>query len=345
MNDLVVSSSPHIKNSSSTRRIMLDVLIALIPSAAAAIVFFGHTVALNVLFCSLFCYGAELLYDLILTKSFTREGVKKSSCHDLSCLVTGVLLALNLPPYFDVWGLNIYAGETVAFSFDALFACLIGSVFAIVVAKKLFGGIGRNIVNPALSGRVFLFMCFGAGFAAKADVFDAVSSATWLSSKSAVDGSVLLDMFIGKTGSAAVGETCVIALIVSYAYLVIRRVIDWRLPLVTIVSTAVFALVFDGLLKGVSGDTLWLNTLAHVLSGGVVFGAVFMVTDYATSPNSTLGKMIFATGVGLITVLIRVYASYPEGVSFAILIMNVFTPLIDRYVYPRPFGATRGNKK
>jgi electron transport complex protein RnfD len=321
---------------------MLDVLIALIPVTVAAIILFGYTVAVNVILCAAFCYVAELLYDLIFSKSFTRDGVKKSSCHDLSCLVTGVLLGLNLPPYLEVWGLNIYAGGKIAFSFDTLIACLIGSIFAIVVAKKLFGGIGRNIVNPALSGRVFLVMCFGAGFAAKSGVFDATTSATWLSSKSQIDGSALLNMLVGNTGSAAVGETCAIALIIAYAYLVIRRVIDWRLPIITIASTAVFALLFDGVIKGVSGDALWLNTLAHVLSGGLIFGAVFMVTDYATNPNTVAGRLIFGAGVGLITVLIRVYASYPEGVSFAILIMNIFTPLIDRYVYPRPFGARRG---
>jgi Na+-translocating ferredoxin:NAD+ oxidoreductase RnfD subunit len=174
---------------------------------------------------------------------------------------------------------------------------------------------------------------------------EASTGATWLSSKSLKSIS-LLDMFLGNVGSAAVGETCVIAILLGYIYLSIRKVIDWRIPLMIIGWSAIFALLFDGAIKSkLSGEELWLNLGAHVLSGGLIFGAVFMATDYATSPNTFIGNCVFCFGIALFTMLIRVFAHFPEGISFAILIMNCLTPLIDKYIVPRPFGFVKKAKK
>lgn len=345
MDNLIVSTSPHVLNKhNTTRRIMLDVLIALVPALICAIVYFGYMVAINAVVCMVSCIAFELIYDCI-TNGWNKQTIRKSTVWNMSCCVTGLLLALNLPTYINAWGLNILQNSNVVFSFDTVIICIIASAFAIIVVKQLFGGIGKNIVNPALAGRVFIFLCFGAKFASIANVFDATTSATWLSTKGAIDGNVLLNMLFGLTGSAGVGETCAIAIIAGYVYLVARKVIDWRLPLVVVASAFVFALLFDGVVNGLSGIDLLFNACAHVLSGGLLFGAVFMATDYATNPNTTLGKIIFALGIGFITMLIRCFAGYPEGVSFAILIMNVFTPLIDKFVYPRPFGWVKPKKE
>lgn len=346
MKNFTLSASPHIvKKGNSTRAIMLDVLIAMLPALICAVIFYGYHVVINVIVCALACFGIELLYDLLYSKDFSKEAVKKSSAFDCSCLVTGVLIALNLPTTLNVWGLNITSGNKTIFSFDTIIACILASAFAIVIIKKLFGGIGKNFINPAMGARVFLFVCFGTAFVALPNVFDASTGATWLSSaRGEVDGGMLLNMLLGLTGSSAVGETCAIAILVGYVYLVIRKVIDFSLPLTIIGSTAVFAFLFDGLVNSITGIQLLYNVLAHVLSGGLLFGAVFMATDYATSPNTTLGRVVYGVGIGLITVLIRCFAGYPEGMSFAILIMNVFTPLIDKAFVRKPFGYVKEAK-
>ena len=343
MEKFIVSTSPHIKaKRNTTRSIMFEVLIALLPIVVTAVVFFGYHVLINIAVCCASCFGFELLYEKIVKgKAFT---FKKASVHNLSCFVTAVILALNLPNTMKIWGLNITNGSTVIVSFDIILACVLGSLFAIVIIKQLFGGIGKNFINPALGARVFLFLCFGAMFATVPSVFDATSSATWLASKGAVDGQTVFAMFIGNIGSGAVGETCVIALAVSYIYLSVRKIIDWKLPLVIIVSAFGFAILFDGLKNGLGAEQLFMNALAHVLSGGLIFGAVFMATDYATSPNTNLGRIIFGVGIALITMLIRCFASYPEGMSFAILIMNIVTPLIDKFIYPKPFGTVKSKE-
>lgn len=344
MDNFIVSTSPHIKaKRNTTRSIMFEVLIALLPLVVVATVFYGYHVVINVAVCAASCFGFELLYEKIFKgKEFS---FKKASVHNLSCFVTAVILALNLPSTMKIWGLNVVSGSTIIISFDIIIACILGSLFAIVIIKQLFGGIGKNFINPALGARVFLFLCFGAAFASVGTVFDATTSATWLSAKNAVSGSMLLSMLLGTTGSAAVGETCVIALAVSYVYLSVRKIIDWKLPLVIIVSAFGFALLFDGVVNGLSGADLFANALAHVLSGGLIFGAVFMATDYATSPNTDAGRIIFGIGIALITMLIRCFAAYPEGMSFAILIMNIVSPIIDKYVYPKPFGTQKKVKE
>lgn len=347
-----VSSSPQITHKgNSTRKIMRDVLIALAPAVVAAIVFFGHHVAINVLCCALFCWGLETIWSMFRAKSWNKQGFISASSWDLSCIVTGVIIALNMPATVNVWGMNsVNAKGTVVFSFDTVLVCLIASIVAIILVKQLFGGIGRNFANPAATARVFMLLTFGAGFLVSQTsglVMDATTGATWLSGTKATSTGALLDMFLGNVGSAAVGETCVVAILLGYIYLSVRKVIDWRIPLMIIGWSAVMALLFDGLIKSdLTGQDLWLNTLSHVLSGGLIFGSVFMATDYATSPNTFVGNCIFAFGIALFTMLIRTFASYPEGISFAILIMNCITPLIDKYVYPVPFGGrAKKNKK
>ena len=340
MAEFTVSTSPHITlKGNSTRNIMLLVLIALMPCVITATLFFGYHVLINVLVCAGSAFGAEYLYGLL------SKGTKKlssSSASDLSALVTGVILALNLPATMNVWGLNLTAGEEVIISFDSVIACVIGSVFAIILVKMLFGGIGCNFANPACTARIFLFLCFGTAFTASATngaLLDAWTGATWLSGTVETNGGVLLDLFLGNTASAAVGETSALAIIVACVFLIVVKVIDWKIPVIITGATAIFTFLFM-LMEGADfGSALFMDTLASVLSGGLLFGAVFMATDYATSPNTTLGTIIFAVGIALITSVIRIFAGYPEGMSFAILIMNIVTPLLDMLIVPAPFGG------
>ncbi len=351
MSNLTVSSSPHVTTRHhSTQSIMMDVLIALSPVALAAVFLFGYHIIINLVVCVGGCVGFELIYDLTFNKKWNKDSLSKSSIWDCSAMVTGVILALNLPATMDVWGMNVTdATGKIMLSFDIVLVGLIGSLVAIVLVKQLFGGIGRNFANPALTGRIFLFLTFASGFVAGQTVglgLQASTGATWLSSTSnTATTTMLVDMLIGNTGSAAVGETCAIAILVGYAYLSVRKVIDWRVPAMIVGWTAVLALLFDGVIDSkLSGADLFFNMLAHVLSGGLLFGAVFMATDYSTSPNTFIGNCIYAFGVALLTVLIRVFAAYPEGFSFALLIMNCIVPLIDKFVIPKPFGYVKPEK-
>lgn len=354
--NLTVSASPHITNpKNTTRRIMLDVLVALCPVVIAAVYFFGYAVVVNVVVAVAGCVGFELLYDTAV-KKFRKGCLKEASVRDCSAIVTGVILALNFPTFVkvDAWNFNFYTANLsepllsdMLFSFDAVILLLLASLFAMVVVKMLFGGIGKNFVNPAATGRIFIFMMVGlAAVQTVAPGLDASTGATWLDGRATADAPLLFNMFIGNTGSAAVGETSVIAILIGYLYLSIRKVIDFRLPLVIVGSAAVFALLFDGVIKsGLPFDRMMTNMLAHVMSGGLLFGAVFMATDYATNPNTFAGQALFGVGIALITMLIRVFASAPEGMSFAIVIMNLVTPLIDRYIYPKPFGFVKKKTK
>ncbi|MCI8412832.1 MAG: RnfABCDGE type electron transport complex subunit D [Clostridia bacterium] len=354
MKNLTVTVSPHItQKSKTTRSIMFDVLIALSPALVMAIVYFGYHVLINAIVCMGCCFAFELLYTLILKKDFSRKAVKESSCWDCSSLVTGLILALNLPRVIIVegWNLNVYrampagarAVDYVAFGGDTIILCLIGSLVAVVLVKMLFGGIGKNFANPAATARIFLFLAFGMTWAnttGLGEMLPASTGATWLSSgtKLTNNQNMFFQMFIGNRGAAAAGETCMIALILGYLYLSIRKVIDFRLPLIIVGSAAVLALLFDGLPRHLTGARLVNNMYAHIMSGGLVFGAIFMATDYATSPNTFWGSALYGFGIALFTMLIRVFANYPEGMSFAILIMNITVPLIDKYIVPRPFG-------
>ncbi len=349
-----VSASPHISNpSQSTRRIMIDVLIALFPCIVCATVFYGYHVLINLVTCLIFCCGTELLYGVIIGKTRTKESLKQSSVFDLSFAVTAVILTLNLPAVMPVnnWGMNVYSSAgTIVFGFDTVVLCALGSIFAIALVKMLFGGIGRNFANPACTGRIFLFIAFGGAgaFNLTSSLFGngmAATGATWLGTKQIVTGSMLLDMFLGNTATAAVGETCVIAVLIGYVYLSIRRVIDARVPLITIGAFALFIFLFDIAPSGADGEQMFMSLAAHVMSGGLLFGSVFMATDYATSPNTFTGNVVFAVGIGLLTALIRAFGSFPEGFSFALLIMNLAVPLLDKYITPKPFGYIKPSKR
>ena len=363
MKNLTVSVSPHISQKSrTTRSIMLDVLIALMPALIMAVLYFGYHVIINAVVCMGSCFGFELLYTLVRKKDFSKKAVRESSCWDCSSLVTGLILALNLPRTIVVkgWDLNAYRtmpdingvnrADYVVFGGDTIILCIVASLVAIVLVKMLFGGIGKNFANPACTARVFLFIAFASSFAATnttglGDMLAASSGATWLSSPKTTDGSMLVNMLIGNRGASAVGETCIIAIIIGYAYLSIRKVIDFRIPLIVVGCAAVFAILFDGLPNSLTGANLFRNMLAHVMSGGLMFGAVYMATDYSTSPNTFWGSALFAFGIAFFTMLIRAFGNYPEGMSFAILVMNITVPLIDKFIVPRPFGYVKKIKE
>lgn len=306
---LKLSVSPHIHSGRSTRGIMLDVLIALLPVTAAGAAIFGLRSLLVVAFTVAACVGFEALFNLVAKKPIPVK--------DLSAAVTGLLLGLNLPANIPLW------------------QCAVGALFAIVVVKGLFGGLGANPVNPAITARVFMLVSFGSlgnsPLPLDQQTVDAVTGATPLASEEATS---LLDLLLGLHGGA-IGETCAIALLVGGIYLVMRRVITWHVP-VAFVGT-VFLTSF--LMEGMSATA----ALAAVLSGGLLIGAIFMATDYVTSPPTPWGKIIFGLGAGLITFLIRYFGKYPEGVSFAILFMNILTPYVMSWTRRRVFGM--GGKK
>ena len=309
-----LSVSPHIHSGNSTRRIMLDVLIALLPTTIAGTIIFGWKSLLVVAVCVASCVGFEALFNLIVKK--------KQTIGDLSAAVTGLLLALNL----SVTDQNI--GITI-------FQCVVGSLVAIIVVKCLFGGIGCNVVNPAITARVFMLIAFGS--MAKAGIptiVDTASSATPLSAETADELPSLLDMFLGLRGGA-IGEVCILALLIGLIYLLVRKVITWHIPVTFIGTVFIASLFMEGMDVNIA--------LTMTLSGGLFIGAIFMATDYVTSPSTAWGKVIFGVGAGLITFLIRYFGSYPEGVSFAILLMNILTPYIDSWTKHRIL--VKGGKK
>ena len=307
MNKLIVSSSPHIRTQNTTERIMLDVIIALLPTAIAGCVIFGWQALLVIFSCVAASVLSEYLFNLIIKKEQT--------VGDLSAVVTGLILALNLRADAPIW------------------QCVIGSVFAIVVVKCLFGGLGCNFANPAVTGRVFMLLCFtNLAGGMQPTIVEVTTSATPLEIMSGANHDALpslLDLFLGVHGGA-IGEVCTAAIIVGFAYLVIRRVINFETPLIFIATVFVLSLI-------ITNDPYL--ALVSILSGGLFFGAVFMATDYVTTPITRTGKMIFAVGCGIITVLIRTYGSYPEGVSFAILLMNILSPYIEKWTAKKALGG------
>lgn len=309
MSKLIVAPSPHTISSNSTSNIMFDVLLAMSPAFCMSVVYFG----INAVLVTAVCVASCVLFEYLSRKLMKRS----NTISDLSAVVTGVLLAFNLPPNIPLW------------------VAVIGSFFAIVIAKQLFGGIGQNFANPAIVGRVVLFMSFATYMTTWTQPFsyihgvDMLASATPLADNFA--STTTFDLFIGNI-SGCLGEVSAAALLLGGVYLVIRRVINPLIP-VTFIGT-VFVLTF------LFGE----NPLNHILSGGLMLGAIFMATDYSTTPATIKGKFIFALGCGLLTALIRVFGSYPEGVSFAILFMNLLSPLIDRFTLTRPFGVIKRGK-
>ena len=302
--NMIVSVSPHIHSPVTTRRIMLDVIIALMPAFIASIAVFGARSALIVCVCVASCVLAEFIFCRIVKK--------ENTIGDLSAVVTGILLAFNLPVGIHVW------------------QAVIGSAVAIVVVKQLFGGIGKNFANPAITARIVMFLAFSTSMTTWV-IPDGSTGATplaLLAADRAAELPSIVNMLLGMRGGC-LGETCVIALVLGFVYLLVRRVITWHTPVVYIATVFLFTLV------------LGKEPVYQILSGGLMLGAIFMATDYTTTPQTSWGKVIFGVGAGLLTVIIRVYGSYAEGVSFAILLMNILTPYINRATYHAPLGGVK----
>lgn len=322
----IVTASPHAHSSETTTGIMLDVIISLLPAAAVSVVFFGlralAVIATSVISCVLFEY-------------LSRKVMKRSNTlGDLSAIVTGLILAFNLPSTIPLW------------------MAVIGAFIAIVIVKQMFGGIGMNFVNPAITARIILMSSFPVAMSTWVQPLvtrsggDAVTSASPLNLLSSVcDHSLTLeeaglpsfkDMFLGLR-PGCLGETCALALLFGFVYLLIRKVISPVIPLCFVGTVAIFMLIAG------KGD---LNFVGYqVLSGGLLLGAVFMATDYTTSPINTKGKIIFGIGCGLITSVIRYFGTLPEGVSFSIIIMNILVPHIENLTTPKPFGSVKEKKE
>ncbi|MDO4787692.1 MAG: RnfABCDGE type electron transport complex subunit D [Johnsonella sp.] len=317
-----VSSSPHVRDNSTTSKIMLDVVIAMLPASLFGVYQFGLSALVIILGTVFAAVLAEYAYERIMKKTITIK--------DYSAVVTGLILALNMPPEIPVW------------------IPMLGSVFAIVVVKQFYGGIGYNWMNPALAARCFLLISFAGkmtDFSSKHFGFDALSGSTPMvplkygitdAVSSATQPQVVIyslkDMFIGRI-PGSIGEVSALALLIGAAYLLLKKVITLRIPLAYIISLLVFAFIF--------GEQDYQYIMRHLLGGGLIFGAFFMATDYTTSPITPLGQIIFGIFIGLLTGLFRIFGGSAEGVSYAIIIGNIVYPLIEKMTLPRAFGRRR----
>ncbi|HOC08773.1 MAG TPA: RnfABCDGE type electron transport complex subunit D [Bacillota bacterium] len=315
--NLVVSSSPHIRSEETVQRIMLDVIIALLPAAVASVYFFG----IGALMVMLVSIGAAVAAEAAIQKIRN----KPVTINDGSAVITGLLLALTLPPSLPLW------------------MAVAGAVVAIGIGKQVYGGLGCNPFNPALVGRAFLIVSFPVQMTTWTSPLDGVTCATLLGIK-ILDGVTCatplgllkmegvktgyMELFLGNVGGSLV-ETSALLLILGGAYLIYRGVIDWRIPVSYLGTVAVLTLV------------LGHDPLFHLLAGGVMLGAFFMATDMVTTPLTRLGRIIFGIGAGVLVVIIRLYGGYPEGVLFSILLMNIFTPVIDKFIQPRIYGEVK----
>ena len=313
MGKLHISSTPHIhQKGSSTHNIMRDVVIAMLPAAIAGVIIFG----LKALWVILTCVASAVLSEVI----FNLIARKKQTVGDFSAVVTGLLLALNLSTNVPLW------------------QCAIGSVFAIVVVKCFFGGLGKNIVNPAIAARVFLLLTFAktvAGGAAPvaAELTSSATPLVTLNQGAAASESIkIVDLFLGNH-AGAIGETCALALLIGFIYLVARKVIKWYVPASFVATVFVCYFIFGGFNATFA--------LQHVLAGGLLLGAIFMATDYVTTPITGKGRVLFCVGAGLLTFAIRQWGSYPEGVSIAILTMNLVTPFISSWTKKKTLGGVK----
>ena len=308
----VLSASPHVKHKNNTRRIMLDVIIALMPAFIWSVVMFGWKALMLTAISVISCVGFEYGYQKLMKKPVT--------IGDLSAVVTGIILAFNVPSSAAWWIMPI------------------GAFFAIVIVKQLFGGIGKNVVNPAIAARIFMFVSWPQQLTSFAEpITDAVSSATALGSlKTGLipESYSVLDMFLGIC-PGSLGEVSAMLLMIGGIYLIVRRVITWHIPVAFIGTVYVLGLLFPQ-----AGGFVQYACYA-IFSGGVMLGSIFMATDYTTSPVTPKGRIIFGIGCGLLTVLIRYFGAYPEGVSFAIMIMNLLVWYIDRATIPVRFGGKK----
>ncbi|MBE5957996.1 MAG: RnfABCDGE type electron transport complex subunit D [Lachnospiraceae bacterium] len=315
-----VSSSPHVKAKLTTNRIMIDVIIAMIPAALFGIInagmLFGSFYSFRAFLLIMVCVGSCVLSEYVYNRIIKRQ----QTIDDFSAVVTGMILALNLPVTFPIW------------------MTVIGSVFAIIVVKQLFGGLGQNFMNPALGARCFLVLSFAKQMTAfvpeKVAAVDGVSSATPLTALKNGANPDLLTMFIGNH-SGTIGETSVIALLIGALYLSVRKIIDLRIPLTYIVSFAILIVLFSG--NGFDAEFL----LKHLCGGGLIFGAFFMATDYSTSPITVSGKYIYGICLGFLTAIFRTFGNTAEGVSFAIIFCNLLVPLIENITIPKAFGLEK----
>lgn len=302
MNKLLnVSSSPHVRSQNTTQNIMLDVIIAMLPATAFGVFQFGFHALLVVAATVAACVAGEYVFN---------KAVKRpNTVTDFSAVVTGMILALNMPPDIPVW------------------IPMLGGVFAIVVVKQLYGGLGQNFMNPALAGRCFLLISFGQKMSSFA--LDGWTGATPLAAMKAGETVDIMTMFVGKI-PGTIGEVSVVALLIGAAYMLVKKVIHIRIPAAYIAATAVFVFIF--------GDHTLNQAVAHVCGGGLIFGAFFMATDYVTSPLTPVGQIIFGILLGLLTGLFRLFGGSPEGVSYAIIIGNLLVPLIENFTLPKAFG-------
>lgn len=321
---LKISTNPHMQSPRTTQDLMLDVVIALMPAALAAVLFFGIA-ALKVILTSV---AACVLFEYMACRWWLKTG---NTTRDYSAIITGLLLAYNLPSSMPCWQI------------------LIGAFMAIIVAKICFGGLGKNIFNPALVGRVFLFISFPVQMTTWPTphfghpfIIDGQTAATPLKILKSNDPETVLSqmpdylhLFLGNIGGC-IGEISALALLLGLAWLLYRRVITWHVPVYYLLTV----FVMTGSLYLATGNIKFLP-LVHLLSGGLMLGAFFMATDYTTSPMTVKGQIIFAVGCGILTVIIRAFSAYPEGVSFAILIMNALVPLIDKYAVQRYYGEKK----
>ena len=319
MSKYTVAPAPHVHGGDSVKKNMLNVIIALAPAYLAGCWYFGVGAIMVSAIAMISCVAFEWLISKFILK-------KKTQVNDLSALLTGLLLAMNLPSSLPWW------------------MVVIGSLIAIGIGKMSFGGLGNNLFNPALVGRVFLLISFPAAMTTwpvpdqltlLGDNVDALTAATPLAyiKEGIFTTFTEMEMFLGNIGGSF-GETCSAALILGLIYLLATRTITWHIP-VSILGTV---LIFTGIMHGIDPCT-YASPLLHITSGGLLLGSIFMATDYVTSPMTKTGQIIFGVGIGLITIVIRLFGSYPEGISFAILIMNAVVPLINRYIRPKRFGA------
>lgn len=332
MNRLIVSPSPHIHSGDSVKKNMYGVIIALVPALAASLWYFG----LGALIVTLTAIAACIFFEYIIQKFLLKTN---PSISDGSAAVTGLLLAFNLPSNMPVW------------------IVIVGAAVAIGIGKMSFGGLGNNPFNPALVGRVFLLISFPVQMTSwplpiesRTSYLDATTGATPLSvlKEGLASGRSVsdimselpsyIDLFIGKMGGSA-GEIAGMALLIGFFYMLLRGIITWHIPVAVVATIA----VFTGSMHLIDPQA-YASPMFHILTGGVLLGAIFMATDYASSPMSKKGMLLYGFGIGVITVLIRTYGAYPEGISFAILIMNAFTPLIDKYIKPNRFGEAIAKK-
>ena len=307
---LLVSAGPHIRSNASTTSIMGDVLIALLPAVVASVLVFGT----RALLLEVVCVASSVLFEYLFRRLLKRS----NTISDLSAAVTGLLLALNLPAGFPIW------------------MAILGCFVAIVIVKQLFGGIGCNFANPAITGRIFLLIAFAGQMTTWPTAnsyisgIDAVSGATPLAliKEGSIEALPAVKNLLFGIRGGCLGETCAIALLIGFIYLVLRRVITPTIPVVYVATIALMSLI------------LGYDPIYMILTGGVLLGGIFMLTDYATSPATELGKVVFAVGAGSITMLIRNSSGgYPEGVSFAILLMNILCPYIAKLGHKKPFGG------